>query len=98
MLTKIPTLILLGTITLIFQGCAEAPSRPSCETYNGEALAACQAEAKCKANKVRYSVGLSTGNAANLGMTTGQSQNTTNYTSCIEEQAAEQKSAELMKK
>ncbi len=83
-------------VALLIQACAVTPVGPSCETFTGEALAACKAEEKCKSKKSSYGVQLTAPSAANLGMSPTETKNTTNYTSCIDAELAPQRGEEVI--
>ena len=81
-----------GALALLFLlGCATTKSKPACPDIATEPVSSCRAQEKCKQNKTSYGFGLGLGIGSNLGEDASQSQNTENYTKCIDKDLAEQK-------
>ncbi len=80
---------------LFLLSCASTKQKEPCPDVSAQAVSACRAAEKCRQAKRSYNFGLGLGVGPNLGIEDGQSQtqNTNEYTKCIEKDMLEQKTA-----
>ena len=82
-------------LCVFLSGCASAAgASDTCPSVEDEPVSTCRARLSCRQEKTSYGVGLGVGLGANLGLGVSQSQNTENYTNCIDQNMKQQESVE----